>query len=571
MIFVILGAFLEKTGLGSLIIDATYRLTGQRTGGPGLAAVFSSALFGMISGSGVANVMTTGTFTIPLMKRIGYKPEFAGAVEAAASTGGAYMPPIMGAGAFLLAQLTETSYLTVVKIATIPALLYYLSVGLIVYLRAARRGLSGVSVSELPPLMNILPRLHLLLPIPFMVYLLVRGNSAFLAAAKTILLIVMLRGVDLLLMVKTRWSATSWKYYLALSLGFGVFVYFFGVAIGGPFVLFINTYYGLSPSDCVYWVAMAFFVLKLGEIVVAGSAAETPATEVRASAAGSVAAQPAHNGALDCLTTCAVELIKNVWGALETGAKNTLVVSCIAGVLGILLSAATQSDLPGRVSLLLVQLSFGLLPITIFWVIVAGYVIGMGLPITASYVILAIFAVPALNQLGVPAMTAHMISYWLAVVSAVTPPVALAAYAASAIAKSDPIKTGFQATKIASMIFFMPIMFIYTAILLDGTMLEIVVSVAGAVAGVIAWAIFLEDYALTNTNTVERSLAFLAAFILLLPVDQMIDFFLGIHEKLFYETYAVGAALLVVLIALQVGRRVKQAIAVRPVDEVAAG
>ena len=571
VIFVILGAFLEKTGLGSLIIDATYRLTGQRTGGPGLAAVFSSALFGMISGSGVANVMTTGTFTIPLMKRIGYKPEFAGAVEAAASTGGAYMPPIMGAGAFLLAQLTETSYLTVVKIATIPALLYYLSVGLIVYLRAARRGLSGVSVSELPPLMNILPRLHLLLPIPFMVYLLVRGNSAFLAAAKTILLIVMLRGVDLLLMVKTRWSATSWKYYLALSLGFGVFVYFFGVAIGGPFVLFINTYYGLSPSDCVYWVAMAFVVLKLGEIVVAGSAAETPATEVRVSAAGSVAAQPAHNGALDCLTTCAVELIKNVWGALETGAKNTLVVSCIAGVLGILLSAATQSDLPGRVSLLLVQLSFGLLPITIFWVIVAGYVIGMGLPITASYVILAIFAVPALNQLGVPAMTAHMISYWLAVVSAVTPPVALAAYAASAIAKSDPIKTGFQATKIASMIFFMPIMFIYTAILLDGTMLEIVVSVAGAVAGVIAWAIFLEDYALTNTNTLERSLAAAAAVILLLPIDHMIDFFLGIHEKLFYETYAVGAALLVVLIVLQAGRRMKQAIAARPVDEVAAG
>ena len=566
VIFVILGAFLEKTGLGSLIIDATYRLTGQRTGGPGLAAVFSSALFGMISGSGVANVMTTGTFTIPLMKRIGYKPEFAGAVEAAASTGGAYMPPIMGAGAFLLAQLTETSYLTVVKIATIPALLYYLSVGLIVYLRAARRGLRGVPVAELPPLMNILPRLHLLLPIPFMVYLLVRGDSAFLAAAKTILLIVMLRAIDLLLATRTKWSVTSWKYFLALSLAFGVFVYFFGIAIGGPFVMFINTYYGISPSDCVYWVAMAFFVLKLGEIVLAGSAVELPAGKA-------VETDRSRSGARDCLAHCATALIKNVWGALETGAKNTLVVSCIAGVLGILLSAATQSDLPGRVSLLLVQLSFGLLPITIFWVIVAGYVIGMGLPITASYVILAIFAVGALNQLGVPAMTAHMISYWLAVVSAVTPPVALAAYAASAIAKSDPIKTGFQATKIASMIFVMPIMFVYTAILLDGTTLEIVVSVAGATAGVIAWAIFLEGYALSATTIFERTLAALAAVILLLPVDRMIDFFLGIHEKLFYETYVVGAALLVVLVVLQAGRRVKQAIAAAPspVDEAAAG
>ena len=563
VIFVILGAFLEKTGLGSLIIDATYRITGQRTGGPGLAAVFSSALFGMISGSGVANVMTTGTFTIPLMKRIGYKPEFAAAVEAAASTGGAYMPPIMGAGAFLLAQLTETSYLDVVKIATIPALLYYLSVGLIVYLRAARRGLRGVPRSELPPLMNILPRLHLLLPIPFMVYLLVRGNSAFLAAAKTIVLVVMLRGVDLLASVRTSWSATSWKYFIVLSLAFGAFVYFFGVKIGGPFVLLIDTYRGISPSDCVYWVALAFIVLKVGEILVAGAAAEAPLATVTGDA--DIGASP-RSGALHCLAICGVKLIRNVWDALTTGAKNTLVVSCIAGVLGILLSAATQSDLPGRVSLLLVQLSFGLLPLTIFWVIVAGYVIGMGLPITASYVILAIFAVGALNQLGVPAMTAHMISYWLAVVSAVTPPVALAAYAASAIAKSDPIKTGFQATKIASMIFFMPIMFIYTAILLNGTTTEIVVSVVGAVIGVFAWGIFLEAYVFAATTTFERTLAGLAAVILLLPVDRMIDYFLGINEKLFYETYAVGTVLLVVVIVLQAARRIK-AVNVKPADE----
>ena len=150
VIFVILGAFLEKTGLGVIIINTAYRLTGARTGGPGLAAVISSGLFGMISGSGVANVMTTGTFTIPLMKRVGYRPEFAGAVEAAASTGGAYMPPIMGAGAFLLAEMTETSYFDIVKIAVIPAVLYYLSVGLIVYLRALRNKLHGVPVSELP-------------------------------------------------------------------------------------------------------------------------------------------------------------------------------------------------------------------------------------------------------------------------------------------------------------------------------------------------------------------------------------------------------------------------------------
>ncbi|MDG2033434.1 MAG: TRAP transporter large permease subunit, partial [Rhodospirillales bacterium] len=182
VIFVILGAFLEKTGLGALIINTTYRLTGQKTGGPGLAAVISSGFFGMISGSGVANVMTTGTFTIPLMKRVGYRPEFAAGVEAAASTGGAYMPPIMGAGAFLLAELTETSYFDIVKIAAIPALLYYLSVGLIVYFRARRDKLHGVPASELPSWDGILPRLHLLLPIPAMIFFLVIGDSAFLAA-----------------------------------------------------------------------------------------------------------------------------------------------------------------------------------------------------------------------------------------------------------------------------------------------------------------------------------------------------------------------------------------------------
>ena len=570
VIFVVLGAFLEKTGLGSLIIDACYRLTGQRTGGPGLAAVFSSGLFGMISGSGVANVVTTGTFTIPLMKRVGYRAEFAGAVEAAASTGGAYMPPIMGAGAFLLAELTETSYFTVVKIALIPALLYYLSVALIVYFRAASAGLHGVSVDELPPWKRIVPRLHLLLPIPVMVYLLVVGDSPFLAAGKTIVLIVLLRAVDLLIVVDTPWSHRSWKYFLPISILFGVFVYFFGLKIGAPFTWFVRAYLGFTMGDALFWAVATFIALKVGEILYAGRAARMAHIPHTGLSADAPQVEP-REGAAQSLLRVMGELISNVWTSLETGAKNSLVVGCIAGVLGILLSSATQSDLPGRVSLLLVQWSFGLLPITIFWVIVAGYVIGMGLPIVASYVILAIFAVGALTQLGVPVLSAHMISYWLAVVSAVTPPVALAAYAASAISKGDPVKTGFQAAKIASMIFVMPIMFVYTPILLNGPVDDVVVAVLGATAGVIAWAIFLEGYLLCQTTTLERSLAGLAALVLLMPIDRMIDFFLGVEEKLFYETYALGGILLVVVLALQLGRRVKQGIAASPVDEAAAG
>jgi TRAP-type uncharacterized transport system fused permease subunit len=261
----------------------------------------------------------------------------------------------------------------------------------------------------------------------------------------------------------------------------------------------------------------------------------------------------------------AFELVRNVWSALESGAKNTVVVGCIAGVLGILLSSATQSDLPGRVSTLLVQLSFGLLPLTIFWVILAGYVVGMGLPITASYVILAIFSVGAMTHLGVPAMTAHMISYWLAVVSAVTPPVALAAYAASAIAQSDPVRTGFQATKIASMIFISPIMFIYTPILLTGSATAVTVAVVGAVIGVIAWAMFLEGYGLKETTQTERILAGLAAVIILLPVDHMINYFLRVDHNLYYETYAVGGALIATAFVMQVTRsRMQPSRAERP-------
>jgi TRAP transporter 4TM/12TM fusion protein len=557
VIFVILGSFLEKTGLGALIIDATYRLTGQRTGGPGLAAVASSGLFGMISGSPVANVVTTGTFTIPLMKRVGYRPEFAGAVEASASTGGSYMPPIMGAGAFLLAELTQTSYFEVIKIALIPALLYYLSVGLIVYFRAARFGLHGVSADELPPWGRVVPRLHLVLPIPVMVYLLIVGDSPFLAAAKTIVLIVMLRAVDLLIAIRTPWSNVSWKYFVPVSLLVGVFVYFFGMRIGAPFNWFVENHIGINIGDAMFWAVATFILLKLGEVCAAGSAAKVEALPKAGLTADASAERPGA-GILSCISRVVAELVRNVWSALESGARNTLVVGCIAGVLGILLSSATQSDLPGRVSTLLVQLSFGLLPLTIFWVILAGYVVGMGLPITASYVILAIFSVGAMTQLGVPAMTAHMISYWLAVVSAVTPPVALAAYAASAIAQSDPIKTGFQAAKIASMIFVMPIMFVYTPLLLTGNATEIAVTVVGAVFGVIAWAMFLEGYGLKTTTHTERILAALAAVIILLPVDHMINYFLRVDHKLFYETYTIGGILIAAAFAIQITRRTRQ-------------
>ena len=551
VIFVILGAFLEKTGLGALIINTTYRLTGQKTGGPGLAAVISSGFFGMISGSGVANVMTTGTFTIPLMKRVGYRPEFAAGVEAAASTGGAYMPPIMGAGAFLLAELTETSYFDIVKIAAIPALLYYLSVGLIVYFRARRDKLHGVPASELPSWDGILPRLHLLLPIPAMIFFLVIGDSAFLAAAKTIILIIMLKTTDLLVMIPTRVANASWRLYLMISLLVGVLVYLFGEKVGAPFMWFVYADVGIGIGDAGYWVLFTFILLKLGEILIIGRS-DDPAharKEVTNAGVGYDTSALEITGLLDVLK----ELVRTIWVSLEAGARNTLVVSCIAGVLGILLSAATQSDLPGRVSQLLVDASFGLLPLTIFWVIVAGYIVGMGLPIVASYVILAIFAVGALAELGVPPIAAHMISYWVAVVSAVTPPVALAAYAASSIALSDPVKTGNQALKQASMILITPFLFVYTPLLLDSTLLDISISVAAITAGVFCWAKFLDGWGIGRPVPFERLIWLFCALCLLMPTGELIAWIVGSKEGFNYHMYAIGAVVMGAMFIYQMG------------------
>jgi len=547
VIFVILGAFLEKTGLGAVIINTAYRLTGARTGGPGLAAVVSSGLFGMISGSGVANVMTTGTLTIPLMKRVGYRPAFAGGVEAAASTGGAYMPPIMGAGAFLLAELTETPYFDIVKIAVIPAVLYYLSVGLIVYFRAKADKLHGVPVEELPRWIDIVPRLHLLLPIPAMVFFLLIGDSPFLAAAKTIVLILMLKLIDLLLSIPTVKSNTSWKLYSAISVLVGVLVYFFGMKIGAPFSWFVEDYVGIGFGDAAYWVFFTFIVLKLGEIMIYGRDEAMAAAQAEAPTNENMIGVSMDEKPMTGLWDVLVEMVRTIWVSLEAGSRNTLVVSCIAGVLGILLSAATKTDLPSTIGGVLISASGGILPITIVLIIFAGYIIGMGLPIVASYVLLAIFSVGALTELGVPSLAAHMISYWVAVVSAVTPPVALAAFAASSISQSDPVATGNQAFKMASTILIMPFLFVYTPLLLDGTTLEITITAVACVLGVIGWAIFLEGF---GNGRLIRPLAGLVAACLLLPTGAIVSLTFGIDSPLLYELYAVGAVLIVILFVL---------------------
>jgi len=408
-VFVIFAAFLERSGLGQLFMDTALALTGRMTGGPGLAACFSSALMGMVSGSPVANVVTTGAFTIPLMKRVGYKPEFAGAVEAAASTGGQYMPPIMGAAAFMLAEFTETPYIEVVKISILPAILYFGAVGTMVYLEARKTRLVGLPSSELPDIRHVLKRSYQFLPIPVIIFLMLKGYSPFYSAVWAIITTVIL----------------SW---------------FRKETRMGP---------------------------------------------------------------------------RRILDALVGGAMSSLSVGSLVGALGVIMGTCLLTGLPARLSELITVLSGGILPMVVVMILISGYIIGMGLPATPAYVILSLFGVPALATLGVPSLIAHLIVFWVAVGSVITPPVALASMAAACIAESEPYQTGFQAVKLGSWLFLMPFLFLYTPILLTGSPADIVRCVITAICALTAWAAAVEGYLLIPTRSWERALLFVAAFGLL--------------------------------------------------------
>jgi TRAP transporter 4TM/12TM fusion protein len=405
LIFVILGSFMEVSGCGKVFVDLAYAVTGRRTGGPGLASVITSALFGTVSGSAVANVVVDGVYTIPLMKRMGYPGHFAGAVEAAASTGGQFMPPVMGAAAFLLAEISGTPYVQVIKIAAIPACLYFASVGVIIYLEAVKRGLKGMPASELPRVRELMKEIHLLLPIPILIALLAMDLTPFVAA-----------------------------------------------------------FYTICATIVVSWLRKES---RMG--------------------------------------------ISKIITALVEGARSSITVGAIVGVIGIVMGTCSLTGLPNYFNQFVIYLSGGHLFLLICLIIVAGLFIGMGLPTTPSYVILVILAVPAMIKVGVAPLTAHLLAFWVAVQSNVTPPVALAAIAASAIAKSGPWKTGWTAAKLASWVYLMPFLFIYTSILNVGWNFNFILTVVDACIALVAWGAALEGYLLKETAWYERVGLFAAA------------------------------------------------------------
>ena len=410
-LFILFAALLNQTGAGKFIINFSLAAVGRATGGPAKVAVVASALFGTISGHSVANVYGTGTFTIPLMKKTGYKPEYAGAVEAAASTGGQIMPPIMGAAAFIMAEIIGVSYISICKAAILPALLYFTAVFASTHIEAVKMGLKGLSRTEVPNFKEtVYGGFHFIVPIFLLIFILVRGFTPFRAAFIAI--------IALLVVAMARKSSR----------------------------------------------------LNLGGFL----------------------------------------------QALINGARNAVVIASCCGCAGIVVGCLDSTGLGLKFVDIITALSRGIFPALLLMVMVACLILGMGVPTAPAYIISAMVAAPALIKAGLTPISAHMFVFYSCLLSAITPPVALAAYAGAAIAEGDVMKTGLQASKLGFVKFFVPYVFAYdAALLIMGTPVYIVLSFATAFAGTVMLSAAIEGYLFTSMSILTR-IVFAVGSILLL-------------------------------------------------------
>ena len=408
-LFVLFGAVLDVAGGGALLISLADRVAGRTRGGPAKTAAVASAFMGSLSGSAVANVVTTGTFTIPLMRRAGFKPFFAGAIEAAASTGGQLMPPIMGAGAFILATWTSIPYTQVALAAAIPAALYYVALLMAIHFRAGKTGLEPSGGTGGDP---VLPRIHLLLPLVAIIAVLVMGRSPMRAA-----------------------------------------------------------FWGVVSACAVTWIRKD---TRLG--------------------------------------------LPSLSRALESGARGSVQVAVACAAAGIVVGVASLTGIGLRMSELIITLSGGHLFPALLLTAMGSIVLGMGLPTTAAYVVLAALGAPALTELGVPLLSAHLFIFYFGCISNVTPPVSLAAYAAAGIADAPAMKTALTAMVLAAAGFIVPFMFVYVPeLILQGTWVGITVAFGKGCAGVTAIAAAGMGFARRSLNPLERVVLAAAAIALMLP------------------------------------------------------
>ena len=468
--FVLFGLFIARTGLSQLFMDLAMALAGWSAGGPAKVAVISSGFMGSISGSSVANTVTTGSFTIPLMKKVGYRPVFAGAVEATASTGGQIMPPIIGAAAFIMAEFLGVAYIKIATCAIVPALFYFFAVATMVHLEAKKSGLVGISRENLPRVMDVLRERGLLLfPLMIIIYLLVSGKSPFLAAfwgiiyatatgqihqrTKPFLMPLLLSVLPCLFGINPFDAfevLAGWIVFPAVAL-----YYFYrtsdrvalGIALGITLFLTGLLFAGVETSLAAFWSCML--------IVAAGVFYKESKMRV-----------------------------PEILSSLEDGTKNAIAIGAACACVGFIVGATTLTGIglkfataviavATKIALLVHPLLMGMSTVsdlTLFFTLIntalACFVLGMGIPTTAQYIIAAMIAAPALLQWGIHPLVSHMFVFFYAILADVTPPVALAAYAASGISGADPFRTGLRAFTLASGGFIIPLVFVTAPIVL---------------------------------------------------------------------------------------------------------
>ena len=411
ILFIFFGAFLEKSGVGQFFINLPMSIVGRSIGGAAKVSVMTSGFFGSVAGSAIANTVATGTFTIPLMKRTGFRPHIAGAVEASASVGGQFLPPVMGAGAFLMAERTGLPYSKIALLSIVPAALYFLSVWVMVHFEAKKQGLEPIPAAEIPKFLPLLKSgWYYLLPLLTLVGILIAGYTAYKAA-------------------------------------------FFAILVT---------------------IAVSYF------------RPETRLTPTR------------------------------IWEAMVTGAKNSLAIGGAVGTIGIIVAVIDLTGLGRIFPDLVLSVAGTNKTIAILLLAAASLVLGMGIPVTAAYLITSELAVPILTtpEMGIPIIAAHLIIFWLSQDSNITPPVALGAYAGAAIARADPWQTGWACFKFSKLLYIMPLLFAYTHILFTGgTFFSYALSVVSAVVGTVIFSIVTMGFFVRKTHWYEWILLAIAAFL----------------------------------------------------------
>ena len=414
VVFIIFGAFLERTGIAQFFIDLANSLAGSSAGGPAKVAVISSALCGMVSGSSVGNTVTTGSVTIPMMKKTGYKGEFAGAVEAAASTGGQIMPPIMGAAAFLMAEYMGIPYAQVALKAILPAVLYFTGIYIAVHLEAKKLGLRGIPKEELPKFSVLIKKIYLLAPL-----------------------------VVLVVLVSTNLRTMQFSAAVAIVIA---------IVVGA-----------INKDDRITFT--------------------------------------------------------KIIDALEAGGKGTITVAVACAMAGIVAGCITVTGLASKIITAIVSISGGHAMIALVLTMLCCIVLGMGVPTTANYCIMAATCAPILTTIGINPIAAHFFVFYFGIVADITPPVALAAYAGSAIAKADPMRTGFNATKLAIAAFIVPYIFAMNPVMLfiDTTAFEVVQIVISSLVGLFGVASALNGFLYRSVNWLFRILLVAGGLCMMVP------------------------------------------------------